>query len=481
MALLADMLGELSEHRAESSQEWEAIRNNIESILIVIDDDPTGTQAIADLPVLMRWEEDDLQWAFHQGKAAVYVTANSRALHPAEAAERNKEIAMAALNVASREGLSLAFASRSDSTLRGHFPLEPEVISETLATITGRSPNAIILIPAFPDAGRITLHQMHYAGSFHTGEFTPVGETEFAADSTFGYGNSHLASWVEEKSLGQIEAKSVIALDITTIRQGADSVYTHLADAPRGSMIVVDCVSELDLRVVATALDRAERAGMSYVYRVGPPFVRARIGQDVTPALTSLDISALFSSASRDFARGGLILVGSHTAVTTSQLKALQEGGALVSLEIPVELVLDETSRTRVIDDLVRQLSAGLTEGSVILSTSRTRVVGSNETESLKIARTISDSMSRIVRGVVAQITPRFVLAKGGITSADVAQFGLGITRAMARGSLLPGLVSLWEPLEGPATGIPYVVFPGNVGTSTALKEVVKKLEGATL
>lgn len=481
MALLTDMTRGLSEHAAESSKEWREIRSHDQDILIVIDDDPTGTQAIADLPVLMRWEEDDMRWAFHQGKPAVYVMANSRALHPTEAAERNKEIVTSALNAAGREGLSLGFASRSDSTLRGHFPLEPEVISETLAAITGRSPDAILLIPAFPDAGRITLHQVHYAGSFHTREFTPVGETEFATDSTFGYRSSHLASWVEEKSHGRIEADSVIALDITTIRQGADSVYKDLADAPRGSVIVVDSMSELDLRVVATAIERAERAGMSYVYRVGPPFVRARIGQDVTPPLTSTDISALFSSASRDFARGGLILVGSHTAVTTSQLNGLKEERGLMSLEIPVELVLDAPSRARVIDGLVHQLSAGLTDGSVILSTSRTRVFGSNEKESLDIARTISDSMSRIVRGVVAQITPRFVLAKGGITSADVAQFGLGITRAMARGSLLPGLVSLWEPLEGPATGIPYVVFPGNVGTSTALKEVVEKLEGATL
>ncbi|MBN9200813.1 MAG: hypothetical protein J0H70_05510, partial [Microbacterium chocolatum] len=49
------------------------------------DDDPTGTQAVADLPVLSRWGVDDLGWALDTGAAAVYVLTNTRS-HDAETA-----------------------------------------------------------------------------------------------------------------------------------------------------------------------------------------------------------------------------------------------------------------------------------------------------------------------------------------------------------------------------------------------------------
>jgi hypothetical protein len=41
---------------------------------------------------------------------------------------------------------------------------------------------------------------------------------------------------------------------------------------------------------------------------------------------------------------------------------------------------------------------------------------------------------------------------------------------------MLPGIVSLWEPVDGPAAGIPYVVFPGNVGDDRSLLGVVRIL-----
>ena len=79
----------------------------------------------------------------------------------------------------------------------------------------------------------------------------------------------------------------------------------------------------------------------------------------------------------------------------------------------------------------------------------------------------------------VATRRPSYVVAKGGITSSDVATRALGIDRAWIRGSLLPGIVSLWEPVSGPAQGLPYVVFAGNVGGETSLADVIERLETA--
>ena len=103
-----------------------------ERVLIVLDDDPTGTQSVADLPVLTNWSADALAWGLRQGCPAVYVMTNSRSLDPAEAEQRNREVAEAAYTAAERTGLAIDFVSRSDSTLRGHFPLEPLTLAETV-------------------------------------------------------------------------------------------------------------------------------------------------------------------------------------------------------------------------------------------------------------------------------------------------------------------------------------------------------------
>ena len=48
--------------------------------LVVLDDDPTGTQCVADLPVLTRWSVPDLQWAFQQPTTGFFVLTNTRSL-----------------------------------------------------------------------------------------------------------------------------------------------------------------------------------------------------------------------------------------------------------------------------------------------------------------------------------------------------------------------------------------------------------------
>src|SRR6476661_3459034 len=134
-------------------------------VLVVLDDDPTGTQSVANLPVLTRWDVEDFSWAFtHRinGRRpdAVYVLTNTRSLDPAEAAVRNEEVvrnALAAADLLADDAgsrLRLGFVSRSDSTLRGHYPLEPATIAATIAAASGEATDGVVIVPAFPDAGR---------------------------------------------------------------------------------------------------------------------------------------------------------------------------------------------------------------------------------------------------------------------------------------------------------------------------------------
>jgi len=442
-------------------------------VLVVLDDDPTGTQSVADLPVLSAWGVEDFGWAFDQDVPAVYVLTNSRSLGAGEAARINREVVTAAVTAGRERGIPVAFASRSDSTLRGHFPLEPDVISQTLVALGEPRPDGVVVVPAFPDAGRVTIGGVHGMVSGDT--FTPVGETEFARDSTFGYRSSRLADWVQEKTAGRVRADAVTELRLDTIRAGAEAVAAVVQGAGRDAVIVADAVVEDDLRQLALGLELAESSGRTYIYRVGPPFVRARIGQEPRPPL------AVGAEEFGDRTGGGLIVVGSHVGLTSRQLADLtarRPDAVVVELDVPA--ILDDETSEATVSSAVHRVIEALEGHDVIVHSSRTLVRTDDPEESLAISRRVSDALVAVVQRTLAQSPPRFVIAKGGITSSDVASRGLSIDRAMVRGSLFPGIVSVWQPAEGPAAGIPYVVFAGNVGGDTTLTEAVDRLSAFT-
>lgn len=177
----------------------------------------------------------------------MYVITNSRSLDPDEAERINREVARNARTVATELGLNIGFVSRSDSTLRGHFPLEPQTLIEE-ESAAGKQIDGVLIIPAFGDAGRITVGGTHYAGNDDAG-YAPVGTSVFAQDATFGYASSDLRDWVEEKTEGKIPASEVHHLDLTTTRKGKAAEL--LSTVTNGEFVACDAVTEEDLRAIA--------------------------------------------------------------------------------------------------------------------------------------------------------------------------------------------------------------------------------------
>lgn len=436
-------------------------------VLVVLDDDPTGTQSVAGIPVLTRWERADLDDALATGAPAVYVLTNTRSLDESAAAQRNREIVDVTLAAAAAAGRRVTFVSRGDSTLRGHFPLETDVLASEIATRGGSAPALTLLVPAFPDAGRITIDAVHYWVT--DDEATPVGETPFAQDATFGYAASDLRDWVAEKTAGRVHSSEVASLDIRTIRRGPVAVEEFLRALPTGTVVAVDVVDETDMRAVAIALHAMD--DLDVLLRVGPPYVRAHIGQEIAEPVQAADIPFAHD-------RGGLIVVGSHVPLTTAQLAELRRDRpetATIELDVRALIGAERDAHLRAQAGAVAD---ALADGSVIVHTTRELITGADAADSLDIARRVSSGVVELVRRVLAIAPPRFVVAKGGITSSDIASEALEIRRATVLGPMLPGLVSLWQPETGPAVGIPYVVFAGNVGDTHSLATVVTTLVG---
>jgi uncharacterized protein YgbK (DUF1537 family) len=442
--------------------------------LVVLDDDPTGTQTVKDIPVLTTWTVDDLRWALRQNTPAFFVLTNTRSLSPEDTATRNRAIVRALHQASRAEGIPYAIASRSDSTLRGHFPLETDVLTEELTSVGASTPDGVVLVPAYIEAGRLTIDSTHWMRT--PDGLLPVGESEFARDATFGYRSSRLPDWIEEKTNGRTPADKVLRITLTDLRtKGPSHVASLLSTLRDGAPAVVDAVCDDDLRVLALALAEAEENGAHLLYRVGPSFVRARAGQSAHPPLTPAELRPL-----RGDAPHGLIVVGSHVSLTTRQLDRLREQqGNLTEYELDVALLLDDTRRDAHIREIATAAAAALETSDAVIRTTRTLVTGTDADASLAISRRVSAALVEAVRLVNAVRRPAFVIAKGGITSSDTATHGLEIRRAWARGTLLPGIVSLWQPVDGPAAGIPYVVFAGNVGGDDALSDALALLRSA--
>jgi uncharacterized protein YgbK (DUF1537 family) len=330
-----------------------------------------------------------------------------------------------------------------------------------------------VLVPAYIEAGRLTVGSRHWMRT--ADGLLPVGMSEFARDATFGYRSSSLPEWVEEKTGGRIPADEVLRVTLDDLRGGGPAHTARLLSSLRGGRVaVVDAVCDDDLRVLALALAQAEENGTRLLYRVGPSFVRARAGQAARAPLTPAELRPL-----RGDAPHGLIVVGSHIALTTRQLDRLRERGGITEYELDVALLLDEERRDDHVAEVAAAAAGALDSADVVIRTSRVLVTGADADDSLAISRRVSAALVQAVRQVNATRRPAFVVAKGGITSSDTATHGLGIRRAWARGTLLPGIVSLWEPVDGPATGIPYVVFAGNVGGTDALADALDLLRSA--
>jgi uncharacterized protein YgbK (DUF1537 family) len=428
--------------------------------VVVLDDDPTGTQTVHGVPVLTEWLVDGLRAELANELPAFYLLTNSRSLPLTEAKAMNAEIGRNLVEAARQAKREFAVVSRSDSTLRGHFPGEVSALAKALESEF----DAWLIIPFFLEGGRYTINDIHYVAEGRW--LIPAGETEFARDAAFGYQASNLRQWVEEKTRGSVSADQVASISIEDIRRGGpERVATCFADLAPKSVCVVNAASYRDIEVFVRGLLIAEARGQRFLYRTAASFVRARAGLPGRPLLTQADFDLPESG-------GGLFVVGSHVPRTTSQVNALLAHPGIVGIEIKVEALLDERRREDETERVAQQTDRALRHSQdVLVYTSRQLITGEDAESSLSIGQQVSAGLVAIVQAISTR--PCYLVAKGGITSSDVATQGLGVKRALVLGQILPG-VPVWQ--LGPESrypGMPYIVFPGNVGGSEALVEIV--------
>ncbi|MFN3360913.1 MAG: four-carbon acid sugar kinase family protein [Pseudanabaenaceae cyanobacterium] len=435
----------------------------VRPLVVVLDDDPTGSQTVHSCLLLTQWDKETLRLGVRDSSPLFFVLTNTRAVTPDRAAAITREVCRNLRAVLQEEGVAnFLIVSRSDSTLRGHYPIETDVIAEELGNF-----DAHFLVPAFLEGGRFTEDSIHYL--LVDGVPTPTHLTEFAKDSVFGYSTSYLPAYVEEKTKGRIKADQVVRLLLADIRWGVEDKLRQL----QGNVcVVVDAKEQQDLDRFAQAVLTVSGEGKRFLFRSAASLLTA-LAQLPPQPVAAVDMG-------KDVQNRGVILVGSHVQKTTTQLQALLALDTVQPIEVKVGRLLSEAGESKefqalqqeVLEKVADSLQRGLTP---VIFTSRQEITFPDLAARLAFGTKVSDLLMTIVANLPPTIG--FLISKGGITSNDVLSKGLALRAVRLLGQILPGVSVVRTNSDHPRfPDLPVVLFPGNVGDRDSLVTVYQRL-----
>jgi len=415
---------------------------------IVIDDDPTGCQTIHGIEVLLSWTENSIREALIRNNSLFLIT-NSRSMHERDAIQINKNIIRLLKKI--DPGFNFRIISRGDSTLRGYVFEEIKAILDETMFYDG-----VAFCPFFMEGGRLTKNNIHYV--VQNGVETPAHETEFANDPDFPFSTSYLPEYLEEKSKGFWKSDQVMSISLELIRNEKEQgIFELLKDVSNMQPIVVNAEYYNDMDTVVKGIKMVEQSGKKLLFRTGASFVKS---------VTETENIPLYSPSERF--KSGVVIVGSFVNKTTLQIEKLVE----LDFAQPVVVEVDKIENEGNV--YLNEISNKINE---ILDNQELPVIYTERNfKKLKKSppETISNFLCDAISGIKEQVD--FVVAKGGITSFDVAKKALKLESALVRGQVLKG-VPVWEvPDNNKVVKHLYVVFPGNVGDEESLLEVVSKV-----
>ena len=394
--------------------------------MVVLDDDPTGIQTVHGCLLITQWDEQSVRLGFEDAELFFYILTNTRAMTREDAEQVTREAMEMVIKVNQDYGYRLIIVSRSDSCLRGHFPLETDVMRQSLVqhgyTVAPKTP----FCPAFIEAGRVTIDGVHYMKDGN--RLIPVSETEFARDNVFAYHTSVLRDYIKEKGANPDDYEIVNA-------QGYDELYTFASQLLSSS------------------------ANESVIIRSSSSLPKAISGIADIPLL---DCNILKHQGV------GCFVVGSHVKKTTQQLENLLQAEGTCAIEVDVQRILDDAPllMSETLDTIQQVVDNYLTP---VIYTSRQEIRLDDANQRQHLGQQVSDFLVDIVYRL--PFTPSYLVGKGGITSHDILTKGLGIKSARVLGQVINSVPCVMTEK------FPYIIFPGNVGSELSLREVYEKLK----
>jgi uncharacterized protein YgbK (DUF1537 family) len=395
--------------------------------LVILDDDPTGIQTVHGCLLITQWDAATVRMALQHEQPFFYMLTNTRAMTREEAARVVRSAMETVLEVNREFGYRLIFISRSDSCLRGHFPLETDVMRRVLQEYGVKVWPKVPFCPALIEAGRVTIDGVHY---MKDGErLIPVSETEFARDNVFAYHTSVLRDYIREKGANPEEYQIVNAATYDELYAFTQTLFNEIKDFD-GAVVI-------------------------------------RSSSSLPKAMSGISDKPLLDRSILKEDGVGCFIVGSHVQKTTRQLNALLAGQGVAGIEVDVERVLHDGDA--LMQELLTKMKQRAEEGlTPVVYTSRKEVRLTDADERQHLGQRISDFLVEMVARL--PFVPSYLVAKGGITSNDILTKGLALKSAVVLGQIVPNVPCVMT------ARFPYIIFPGNVGGDDSLREVYEKL-----
>ncbi|MBN2396036.1 MAG: four-carbon acid sugar kinase family protein [Candidatus Atribacteria bacterium] len=433
---------------------------------VILDDDPTGIQTIHGCLLLTSWEPEYLEIALGDNQSFFYILTNSRAYAPYEVKAIISGIMKNLITVNRSHDYRIVFISRSDSTLRSHFPLEINTILHFWEGEIHKKTDAIFLIPAFFEGKRITYNDTHFI-RFKERD-TPTDQTEFAKDSIFHYSNSYLPLYIEEKTNQQIKAKQVQSISLSQLQPDhKKELNDYLSNLQNRQMVIVNATKYEHLNQFSESILPFMKKGKTFLFQSAASFVKSLTKNPDQPLLNHKIISE----------KGpGLFVIGSYVHQTTLQLQKLIGMTSVVPLEIDIHRFSKEKDYQYLLSDFKKKISFHLEKNETpVVFTSRQEVYLNSKKERFLLGQKISNFLAEIVKDLNPK--PAFLVAKGGITSHQILAKGLLIKQSRVLGQILPGIPVVSLPDKHFYPSLPFIIFPGNVGDQNALVDIFNKLK----
>lgn len=446
---------------------------NFNRKIVVLDDDPTGVQTVHGIYVYTNWDKEAIRSGFDDDNSMFFILTNSRGFTKEETIKVHQGIGNSLVEVSKETGKDYVIISRSDSTMRGHYPTETETLKKTIEKKAKKHFDGEIIFPFFKEGGRYTIDNIHYVKEDNL--LVPAAQTEFAKDKSFGYWSSHIGEYVAEKTLGQFKKEDCIYISLEDIRnRDLDKITSQLLGVRNFNKIIVNAIDYIDVKIFILAYINAVKQRKEYIFRSAAAVTKILGGVSEHPLLSKEEL------IDEENENGGIVVIGSHVKKTTEQFQALKGcEKPLEFIEFNQHLVIMENGLKQEVTRVIADVEKNIKEGkNVVVYTRRDRfdLDTDDKDEQLRVSVEISEAITNIIGRL--EIRPNFIIAKGGITSSDIGTKALKVEKALVMGQIELGVPVWMTGEESKFPNMPYIIFPGNVGEKDSLKEIVDLLSG---
>ena len=440
--------------------------------IIVIDDDPTGSQTVNDCLLLLRWDYKTLLEGFKSKSKLFFILANTRALSEEDVQKRLKEICNSINYIIKNEGYEneeIIFVSRGDSTLRGHNFLEPNLINTLLGPF-----DATFHIPAFLEGNRITMFGKHFV------ENIPAHQTVYAKDKIFGYETNNIGELLCMKShskLNLCEIKNLIFSDIEKLDlKNSNKVFQFLSNLNNNNQVIVVIKNYYHLEKFCSAILKLIPE-KRFLFRTAASFI-STISNSKQIKKGNSYFSNLRRKNDKNEFSPGLFIIGSHIELSTIQLSYLLESQSVKQVELNVtnfynifKLKDNKKQLLQFKKELLSQIKFYLNKKiTPIFSTSRKFIVLNDNDNQSTFQYALAIFIAELVKELRNDLS--YIISKGGITTNTILSNGLDSNYVYLEGQIFPGISIVTAKLENCEKPLPVITFPGNIGDKDTLVKI---------